>query len=355
MNGEQSDKLGNLIHSLGFTPELGPPTLLEFLALLGIVACLIYAGYLVKNIWARQNELVPIPVALIMALVMFVVYFVMVTMLYNRTGDNQRTNILMWSVFALVAPAAYYGRIIVESFATRVIDQVSPFSLRIEEPSEFAEARKLALRRDIDGAVKRYRAYLENTDAALFEAARLLKAEDRFAEAASLFLEISERFYGKKVVWAEATYQLAKLKEANLHQAREAMALLEGILDRTPDSRFGQLAETELTRMRSVYSLEKDAPVGYAEPIGSEDPFFVEDEDTDTNAKKPRQRQHDGNGQRRDDIHEDLPIPAADPFYAATARRAAEEAQETQDDAQDSHEHEAASGAPHSDRDASGE
>ena len=33
---------------------------------------------------------------------------------------------------------------------------------------------------------------------ALFEAARLLKAEDRFAEAAALFQEIAWRFYGKE-------------------------------------------------------------------------------------------------------------------------------------------------------------
>lgn len=320
MNDEKSDKIGELIHSLGFTPELGPPTLLEFLALLGIVVCLIYVGHMIKGIWARENELVPIPAALIMALVMFVTYFVLVTMLYNRTGDNQRTNILMWSVFALAVPAFYYGRIIVESFATRVIDQVSPFSLRIEEPSEFAEARKLALRRDIDGAVKRYRAYLENTDAALFEAARLLKAEDRFAEAAALFQEIAERFYGKKVIWAEASYHLAKLREANLHQARDAMALLEEILERTPDSRFGQLAQTELTRMRSLYSLEEGARVGYAEPTGAQDPFFEEDSQP---TASQRGRGRDGNGQRQGSSHDDLPVPAVDPFFAAATLRAA--------------------------------
>lgn len=352
MNGDKSDKIGALIHSLGFTPELGPPTLLEFLALLGIVACLIYVGHLVKNIWARQNELVPIPVALIMALVMFVVYFVMVTMLYNRTGDNQRTNILMWSIFALVAPAAYFGRIIVESFATRVIDQVSPFSLRIEEPSEFAEARKLAIRRDIDGAVKRYRAYLENTDAALFEAARLLKAEDRFAEAAALFQEISERFYGKKVIWAEATYHLAKLKEANLHQAREAMSHLEDILDRTPDTRFGQLAETELTRMRSVYSLEEDGPVGYAEPAGAEDPFYGE-RDSETPESKSDDPSHTGNGQRPRRVHEDIPVPAVDPFYAAIARRAEEDGENAEGAAGASEGDEAASGMQQGDGESS--
>ena len=322
MNGEESNTIGELIDSLGFTPELGPPTLLEFLALLGIVVCLIYAGHLVKNIWARQNELVPIPVALIMALVMFVVYFVLITLLYQQTGNNQRTNILMWSVFALAGPAIYYGRIIVDSFATRVIDQVSPFSLRIEEPSEFAEARKLALRRDIDGAVKRYRAYLENTDAALFEAARLLKSEDRYAEAAALFQEISERFYGKKVVWAEATYHLAKLKEANLHQTRDAMALLEDILERTPDTRFGQLAETELTRMQSLYSLDKDHSQPEIDTPDNQDPFYSEHDGPSAEGEQET-AVADDNGQQRETAETDLPVPPVDPFYAVNAKRAA--------------------------------
>jgi hypothetical protein len=323
MNEGNSDKIDGLIETLKFTPELGPPSLMVFLALVGIVVCLIYVGHLVRSFWARQNELVPIPVALIMAFVMFVVYFVLATMLYERTPVDSRTNLLLWSVLALAAPAIYYGRIIVDAFATRVIDQVSPFSMRIEEPSEFAEARKLALRRDVDGAVKRYRAYLENTDAALFEAARLLKSEDRYAEAAALFQEISERFYGKKLIWAEAAFHLAKVKEANLHQAGEAMALLRDILDRTPDSRFGQLAETELTRMEALYSVEPTNPQAYSEPEGVRDPFY----------RKPETQSATGedNGQRRGGA-DDLPVPPMDPFFSATMQRAAADSEADVDD-----------------------
>lgn len=323
MNESKSDQIGTLIESLKFTPELGPPTLMEFLALMGIAAVLIYIGHLIKRVWARNNELVPIPVALMMALGMFAAYFVLVTMLYQQTTDNTRANLLMWSIFALALPAVYYGRIIVDAFATRVIDQVSPFSMRIEEPSEFAEARKLALRRDIDGAVKRYRAYLENTDAALFEAARLLKAEDRFAEAAALFQEIAERFYGKKTIWAEASYHLAKLRETNLHQPQEAMALLESILERTPDSRFGQLAEVELTRMQTLYGVGLAAREHLVDAPVSEDPFY---ESTSAPAAGAAAA---GNGPgRKQEAHDDPPVPDVDPFYAATLRaRAADEAE----------------------------
>lgn len=303
---------------LKFKPELGPPSLVECLALLGIVVCLIYAGHVIKRIWERNNELVPVPVAFIMTLVMYVVYFFVASMLYERTPNDQKTNLLMWSVFALAGPAIYYGRIIVNSCATRVIDQVSPFNMRIEEPSEFAEARKLALRRDVDGAVKRYRAYLENTDGALFEAARLLKSVDRFAEAAALFLEISERFYGKKLVWAEATYHLAKLREANLHQAGDAIGLLESILERTPESRFGQLAQTELVRMQSLYRYDRGDGMAYAEPEKPEDPFY---DDGQPHAAADGAASGDDNGRRRPGPVDDLPVPAVDPFYAATLQR----------------------------------
>lgn len=320
MNDEKSDKIGTLIESLKFTPELGPPTLLEFLALVGIVVSLIAVGHLIKGIWSKQNELVPIPVSLLMTLAMFLIYFVLVSMLFNRTPESQRPTLILWSVLALAAPAFYFGRIIVDSFATRVIDQVSPFNMRIEEPSEFAEARKLALRRDIDGAVKRYRAYLENTDAALFEAARLLKSEDRFAEAAVLFQEIAERFYSRKPVWAEATYHLARLQEANLHRPQEAMALLEGVLDRSPDSRFGQLAAPELARMQSLYAIEPGRQESYVEPPDTDDPFYRQ-----RNKQSPGSvSEGEGNGQRRSAGDTEQPVPPADPFYAATARQSAE-------------------------------
>lgn len=304
---------------LRFKPELGPPTLVESLALLGIVVCLIVVGHLVKKVWDRNNELVPVSVALIVTFGMYVAYFLVTSMLYNRTPDDQKSNFLLWAVVALAFPAVYYGRMIVNSCATRVIDHISPFNMRIEEPSEFAEARKLALRRDIDGAVKRYRAYLDNTEGALFEAARLLKAEDRFAEAAALFQEISERFYGKKLVWAEATYHLAKVKEASLHQATEAIMLLESILDRTPDSRFGQLAQTEIVRLRSLYTADRHDGVSYAEADEPEDPFFEHDAEVSPGRRQPRMSQAD-NGRRNRSPMDDLEVPPVDPFYVAAAR-----------------------------------
>jgi Na+-transporting methylmalonyl-CoA/oxaloacetate decarboxylase gamma subunit len=200
-----------------FAPQLPSPG--EFAILVLYTGALILAGKLFKHWWTRNNETVPIPVALGMGISMIFMFLLLIVAFYNRsvgsqeiikvvmedgremnaiTPDSRYFGLLLWCMIAFVFPLFYYGLIIVNSFASRVIDRVSPFGMQIHEPSEFAEARKLALRGDVDGAVKRYRSYLENTEDALFEAARLLKAEDRFAEAAALFQEISERFYGKK-------------------------------------------------------------------------------------------------------------------------------------------------------------
>ena len=299
---------------LQFATEL--PTLLEFLALVGAVACIIYVGHLIKAIWDRENETVPIPVAVVMNVAMLFTYAFIVRTFYSHTTDDHRISILVWCLIFLVPPAFYYGRILVVSCANRAIDQISPFNMRIEEPSEFAEARKLALRGDVDGAVKRYRAYLDNTDVALFEAARLLKSQDRLA----LFLEISERFFGKKLVWAEATFHLAKLRESHLHQAKDAMGLLEIILDRASDTRYGQLAQTELTRMQTLYVIDPNESVDYTDPeVVEEDPFYAEGHVYATPVV--RYSAPEDNGRHRSAEFHDTPAPPVDPFYAAALQR----------------------------------
>ena len=127
---------------LQFATEL--PTFLEFMALLGAVGCLIFLGHLIKSIWDRQNETVPIPVAAIMNVAMLFAYAFVVRAFYSHATEDHAISILVWCFIFLVPLAFYYGRIFAISCANRAIDQISPFNMRIEEPSEFAEARKLA-------------------------------------------------------------------------------------------------------------------------------------------------------------------------------------------------------------------
>lgn len=247
------------------------PHFWEFAAMAVYASAIVWLGWIVRQRWNRQGESVPIPVAGLMWIAMLGLYCIMpftfyVTMapppppvsdLFDPTPlinyipqPDRRFTILYWCLLFWIIPLGYFTSILVNSLAVRSIDRIGPFSAHIDEPSEFAAARKLALRGDIDGAVAMYRSYTDDPSDALFEAARLLRSVDRFAEAAALFQEIATRFYGKKRVWAEAVYQVAKLQEAHLNAPDAAMANYRELLDRAPETRFGEMAMTDLSRMQ---------------------------------------------------------------------------------------------------------
>jgi hypothetical protein len=247
------------------------PHFWEFAAMAVYALAIVWLGWLVRQRWNRQGESVPIPVAGLLWLAMFGLYCVMPFTFYatmapppppvmdifdpspllNYTPQpDRRLTILYWCLLIWILPLSYYTSMLVNSLAVRSVDRIGPFSAHIDEPSEFAAARKLALRGDIDGAVAMYRSYTDDPANALFEAARLLRSVDRFAEAAALFQEIATRFYGKARVWAEAVYQVAKLQEAHLNAPDAAMANYRALLDRAPETRFGEMAMTDLSRMQ---------------------------------------------------------------------------------------------------------
>jgi tetratricopeptide (TPR) repeat protein len=219
-----------------------------------------------------------------------------------------------------VIPVAYYTFTVVNSFATRAVDHIGPFSAHIDEPSEFAAARKLALRGDIDGAVSMYRNYRDNQVNALFEAARLLRSEDRFYEAATLFEEIAQRFEDQGRVWAEAMYQLARLKEAHLGERQESMALLKKIIQRAPEGRFAQLAGADIARL---HILERAQATDKAPDKAAPGPARPK-----KTAAEPA-----ASGGSVADAEEDLEVPVRDPFFVPRTEdedEAAETASETE-------------------------
>lgn len=247
------------------------PHFWEFAAMVVYAMAIVWLGWLVRQRWSRAGESVPIPVAVILWLAMFGLYCVMPFTFYATmapppppTPDlfdpspllnyvpqpDRRLTILYWCLLIWIVPLLYYTHMLVNSIAARSVDRIGPFSAHIDEPSEFAAARKLALRGDIDGAVAMYRTYTDDTANALFEAARLLRSVDRFAEATALFQEIATRFYGKVRIWSEATYQVAKLQEAHLGAPDAAMVNYKALLDRAPETRFGEMAMTDLSRLQ---------------------------------------------------------------------------------------------------------
>lgn len=274
------------------------PRFWELLVIVGTVAALLGFGYVIKRKWSHQNDSAPLPLALSMWFGMFLIYFLMAGALYyaaeipkdygpyldanalkeamqqSAIEAHHKLTVLVWCLLFWIVPMLYYSLNVVNSLAMRSIDRIGPFSAHIEDPSEFAAARKLALRGDIDGAVSMYRSYTDNQHNAMFEAARLLKAEDRYVEAALLFEEIADRFKHVNRVWAEASYHLAKIKETNLKEPEAAMVLYREIVKHASGTRFFQMARNDLARLQVLHEdfLEEIAKEDHAP---GQDPFYV--------------------------------------------------------------------------------
>lgn len=258
------------------------PKVLEFLNLAAIAVTLCLINFYIRERWTRQQNAIPVPLAALMWIAACGVCLFVSTAYYQTVPDMRKLPVLMWCLLFLMVPVFYYSYSVIDSLAIRSIDRIGPFSARIEDPSEFSQARRMALRGDIDGAVQRYRQYRENEAAALFEAARLLKSVDRFVEAALLLEEIATRFKSDRDTWAEAIYLLAKTNEISLNDHAAAMALLRQIIQQAPATRYGRLAATDVSRLEmladatgSADSTEEPSPaVADEEPGPSEDPFY---------------------------------------------------------------------------------
>lgn len=267
---QHMEQMSRELHPADYYPTLG-----EVFVIFLTVAALVGLGYALKRKWTRGNDAVPLPFSLLLWFGAFVLYLLMAGALYNNAADLHKFAVLVWCLLFWIVPMLYFSVTVVNSLAVRTVDRIGPFSAHIEDPSEFAAARKLALRGDINAAVMMYRSYTDNQHNALFEAARLLKSEDRYVDAALLFEEIAERFKHINRVWAEATFHLAKIKELYLKEPQAAKVLLRDIIKQAPDTRFCQLARADLARLQVMHEdfIEELAKVE-APPV-ERDPFFV--------------------------------------------------------------------------------
>ena len=287
------------------------PKLWELFLLVLNVFLLIWAGNRIKRRWARSEDAMPVPLALGLWAGMFLFYILIAAAFYETAPDRHKLTILMWCLIFWWAPALYYTYMVVQALAVRSVERIGPFSAEIDDPSEFAAARKLALRGDIDGAVALYRGYKDNHTGALFEAARLLKSEKRYSEAEQLFEELMQRFESRERVWAEACYQLAKLKETCLQDAPGAVLLLRQVMRRTPESRFGQLAGADLARLHAFsIQLDEEEDAASPPPLIPADPFF-----------QPRDTGKPETGAEAEPTAE-IPVPKHDPFLPPTLKAA---------------------------------
>lgn len=280
------------------------PSGIEFGILLLVMLQLLIAGYLFKAVLVDKYQLVPIKWATVMLLVAVGV-LVIQTSLIKQAAEPERTlAVLWWCFFFSLLPMAYYIKTFVDALSDQTTHRIDQMGTKIEEFSEFAAARKMAQKGDINGAISLYRGYRENRPGALLEAARLLRTEERYAEAVAMFQEISERYPSNKPVWAEATYNLAKIMETNLNQPIGAMQYLVQIKRKVSDTKFAQNADSDLSRLQVMTGKKASEVEVISESKSAENPDMA-------------QIQFPEEMYNRENAAQDLldaPIPDRDPF-----------------------------------------
>ncbi len=105
--------------------------------------------------------------------------------------------------------------------------------LKRSQQQSYGKARTKVLQGDIIDGIREYRRYFEadpSNPAPLFEAAQMLRRYDSPRQAAAIYMEIMNLFRKKKVIWAEAAYQLAEVYERELQEKEKAFTLRHRIL-----------------------------------------------------------------------------------------------------------------------------
>ncbi len=296
------------------------PTAGQFALLIASASILVAIGYSIKRRWAVNNDPTPPQWAVGLWIAMFLCYMEFTREFYQGVPDQEKVSILLWCALFWFIPAAYYGHMVLESFSTNITDHIGPFSAHIEEFSEFSSARRAALHGDIDGAVKLYRTYTSNQSSALFEAVRLLKTQGRPQEAVQLLEEMAERFVHQRLVWAEATYQLAKITETVLGNPSAAAGHLMEIIERVPDSRFGLMAINEIRHLKDALAVEETEDE--QEPADAPEPRPV----TAVNAAAARAAAENARPKAISPLDED--VPSVDPFFSKRMGRSTKPTQD---------------------------
>jgi hypothetical protein len=321
---------GKIVPESPFEPSYYPH-LWELVILLLTMTELLLAGTIARRQWTSQNEVMPVPVAVLLWVLMMGLYGCTTLSFMLTTEPERKFTLLVYCLGFCIPPLLYFTRLVADSVAVRTTDRLSPFGAQIDDPSEFAGARKLAIRGDIDGAVAMYRGYTDNKAAALFEAARLLKSRERLPEAIALYEEVAEHFYGRRRVWAEAMYNIGKIREVNFNDPETAMAIYHQILERTAESRHGQLAGADLSRLQVLDKGFIATLTGGDAAARVDDPFYRTRSETpgaatppavagaSTRSASPLDDDYDDPaeaGAARSEVDDDLVVPPVDPFLA---------------------------------------
>jgi len=232
--------------------------LIRILLLLCVDALMLIGGHLLDRMFWGHREAPPFLVALLASLLALIIHLSVAAGVMAASVDAAplvRAFAFLGGVLlpgAVVAGVAY-GPLVAKSMSHTAVDAV--YDMHTAEPlkTDFSKARALALQDDIEGALKAYRGYLDefpDDPQPLFEAAELLRREGRFSEAADVLREIMQGFKEDSVKWERAAFRLAELYEHNLDDKNVTGYILEEIVRRAPDSRYGRSARQWLVRLK---------------------------------------------------------------------------------------------------------
>lgn len=234
------------------------PRIEEFISLSCFVIALVLIGKVIKSILLQNRELSKFTLMVVVWLFVIFSYALFSGYLYIKAEPSQRLITLGWALLFWFIPMFYYSFFFVNVVSSRIVEQISPIGDKVEDPSPFANARKLALMGDIDGAIALYRSYKDNQVEALFEVFRLLKSKERYEEAFQTLQEIIDQYGDRTDAWIEAKYYQAKIKSTIFKKYDEAVQLYKQILRKRTKSPFHRIASAEIARLQAVCRTDND-------------------------------------------------------------------------------------------------
>lgn len=235
---------------------LKPP---EFLILIGVAAVLAGAGWALFRNWYERDKIPPLSVIFLAAIVALAVYLAVGIPVWARADAYRKLTVMLYGLVIWAIPGGYFSYSFLSALAARSVRRITWLDTNLPGIDDFLQAKELAARGDIDGAVQMYKNCPEKKSHALFAAAHLLEMNGRYREAADMFQKCAEVSGEHLRPWSEAIFRWAKLCEVNLDRIEKSVELYQLVVDRAPQSELGRLASTKLVRLRKeLGTLEKD-------------------------------------------------------------------------------------------------
>ncbi len=179
------------------------------------------------------------------------------------TETTGRATYFFVTVGSGLVPAILFALMFIKAASTSSARALYGLTTAQPVKTDFSKARALVHQDDIDGAVQEFRRqFRESPDDSdgLFKAARLLREEKRYKEAADTFRDILRHFKNHDTVWSRAAFELGELYDGPLEDKQAATYIFQEIFKRAPQSVPGSMAQARL-RKGDAYVHRRNYPV----------------------------------------------------------------------------------------------